>query len=653
MGLKKLFDVPTDDLKNTVKNASQKYYSGEDSGMTDEEFDAVEDELRRRGDTSVDEVGKGYDVKKDSTIGTRCPHRYGIVGSLSKCRKWSEIIVPIRTRMNDTWWAVSLKLDGLSAVLYYKNGYMEQALTRGDGTTGIDITDKIRYICAHRGYRLDTCDGFTGAVRGEILMKFADFEKLHEIHPEYSNPRNTAAGLINGDEITENFDYLDFRVYTVIGDETNSLGLQATPDSSRMGRVVEWLHEHFDNTAPYSFILPCKDDESLQERMATLRDDWYGTYPADGIVITSGVSHVGADVDYIACAFKFPSEKKQTTIRDVIWKMSKTGYAIPKFQYDPIELAGTTCQYATAFNAEYIKQNDLGIGSEVVIEKRGEIIPNVVEVITPTEPGLISKCPDCGADLVWKGVHLYCPNEDCPSKMIQDTLVWIMSLTPTFGMGEILIENFINQLVDAEVIKDTSIESIMNADIAELDVLGTGIQVDVFKELINNLQTRVFTIEAAYNALNIPRLGNITSRKLANRGIEIFDKLCNWANEEDNFTFSTIKSELIDTFGESTTASIFNHKKKVRRLKFIQTRVVVPKMTRSMGKVAITGKLSVKRSEFEQVLKEYGWEVGEIKKDTNYLITDDPTSNSSKNKKADQWGIEKITEEDFGKRFLK
>ena len=435
-------------LELKIKKAAQLYYSDGSSDITDEEFDALLDQLRAENSNSeLLGVGHGYRVENDTTPGEKIKHKYGTAGSLDKCRTWKELSPSIR----DSDVCCSLKLDGLSVVLYYKDNVLIKALTRGDGTTGIDITDKIikiwpRYIISD--------DKFSGAIRGEILMTYDRFDDYLDKHPDMKNPRNTAAGIINS-KTGEGIEYLTLIVYTIVGYDShfdymdNYLAMH--------DKLISWFGKL--NVVYCSEELKLYSDV-LDQTMAKLRSYWSGEFPSDGIVITaSNMVCKDGEVIYDANAYKFPSEIKETEVVEVQWNMSKTRYAVPKIRIKPIELAGTAVEYCTGYNAEYIKNNCIGPGSIVTVEKRGEIIPNVQEVRTKSDtPSMITNCPDCGCELSWSGVNLVCKNPNCRNAKSKDVLVWFNKLVPTDGLGDTLILNFLDELD----LDDISVESVMS-----------------------------------------------------------------------------------------------------------------------------------------------------------------------------------------------
>lgn len=625
------------ELEQLISSAAQAYYTDGSSLLTDEEFDALVDELKELSpDSECLKIGWGYDTNLDSTPGQKVKHKYGVAGSLPKCRTWKELGNTLQTELVD----VSLKLDGISVVMYYKDGVMYQALTRGDGSTGIDVTDKVLRI--FKATNRETT--FTGAVRGEILMPFINYNEYAVHHPEAKNPRNTTAGLINAKEITDDLKYLIIKVYSIVGDESNT-------DISSMNTMRNRLKLMFGahNVVPYMSAVSLTETKFIED-MDKFRDWWYGIYPADGLVITCNSIPAKQNnyITYDAKAFKFPASAKDCEVVEVEWNMTKTHYAVPKIRINPVELSGTVVEYCTGHNAKYILDSNIGPGSIVRIYKSGEIIPYITKVVEATEAQMINTCPVCGESLVWNGVHLQCQNPSCGNAVLQDTLMWINNLVPTDGLGDILIEKMLGDMVEHKLIPDISIESMMSSNV-HLNEQSPSAQQNIFAGMWNRLHMESFDATSALLALNVPRLGPVTAKKLA-----AHENLVKYIVYNPNMHLELSVADAIrDVIGDANSKSIFANINKMHRLALIYDRIVFEDQTKTIGdKVAITGKLSVKRSDFEKELAAHGFVPGEISKDTKFLITDNPDSASSKNKKADAWGITKITETEFRNKYM-
>jgi len=255
---------------------------------------------------------------------------------------------------------------------------MYQALTRGGKENiGVDITDKVRKI-------FDVpCNesNFTGAVRGEILMSYRQYEKYSKDHPDAKNPRNTTAGLINAKEISEDLKYLDILVYTILADESNVWMTYTHSMRERLMKMFDMEH-----VVPYVSEEILVEERFLQ-RMNECAEMYYGEYPADGLVITAEQieSKISNYITYDAKAFKFPAESKECEVVQVLWNMTKSHYAVPKIQLKPVQLSGTNVTFCTGYNAKYILDNNIGTGTKLVVCKSGEIIPRILEVIPNKE----------------------------------------------------------------------------------------------------------------------------------------------------------------------------------------------------------------------------------------------------------------------------
>jgi len=622
--------MTTEERQKLIKEASQKYYSNGTSPLTDAEFDKlIEEERAENPNSPLLDVGHGYDISV--TSGQKFDHKYGLVGSLPKCHSWDEFPKNLR----NVPVCATLKLDGLSCAMYYRDGVMYQALTRGDGMIGIDITEKIHKIVPDYTKIADST--FTGAVRGEILMSLSNFAKYTESHSEAKNPRNTTAGLINSKDVSADLGYLTVVVYTVIGIETES------PPFNDYESMHKWLLQNFSyvvdiNSETYS------SDADFMRDMFDLRSCWYDKYPADGIVLTANnisfqSTEPGDYISYNASAFKFRAESAETTITGIEWNLSKTKYLIPTILVEPVQLSGTTVKRCSGCNAKMVKDNGWGVGAKVQMTKSGEIIPFIEKTIKPVAPDFPTLCPSCDEALVWDGVHLKCPNSNCEDMMIQDLLVWCNNVAPVEGLGDTLKMKFFEELHDKQGLV-ISVDGVYSS--TSIGFVGGGTQLKLFEEMYAGLKHNEVPIISALKALNIPRLGDATA-----------DLLSHYKEDIDNLINGVVPDKLAYRIGNANAESITKHIDKFKRLNYIYDNIEFHNDYESSSrvKVAVTGSLSIPRKQFELLLNDNGFVLGDITKDTKYLITDDPNGNSSKNIKASKLGIEKITEAEFRARF--
>jgi DNA ligase (NAD+) len=647
-------------LIDKIKNASQAYYTDGSSNLSDKEFDALIGQLKEEDpDSPLLNTGHGFDIF--SVPGTKAQHLYGEVGSLAKCHTYLEIKKDIRNKFEEHGVLVSLKLDGLSVVLYYEKGRFIRAVTRGKGNIGIDITDKVDYILNNQYGIIPTAGDFTGAFRGEILMTESNFKKFKKINPSAKNSRNSTAGIINGKEITDDLKFVNIYLYSIVGCENNptmytdnanhhdSFVIKSSGHSTSIKSyydILEFIYSVFAGyTVPNEWLgnvfSGISTSESLfEDIMQNCKTKWYGELPADGIVIASDSFHRdGNNIEYWSVAYKFPTDCKPTKVVDIVWELTKTRYLMPRVKVEPVELAGSTVQYSTGINAQYIKESGIGIGSQVMITKANEIIPQITDVLTKADYVLPTHCPVCGEPLVWKGVHLQCKNPDCFNANIQDVLVWFNKLAPTEGLGNTLICKFLGDMFG----KSASIEKIYIY--GKIDETSESIQYNKFVQAYNTLFDGKFLLSDAIEALNIPGFGTVTANKLSKHSAEIkkflsSSELCDisWAKDIGNANYDIL----------------IEHCDKLRRLSFIKDNIIWEETTsKEEIAVCITGKLSVKRSEFESELKAAGFTpVSSVTKKTQYLITDNPNSGSSKNTAAKKFGTVVMSEQEFRNKFI-
>lgn len=647
-------------LMDKIKRASQAYYTDGSSDLSDEEFDALLGQLREEDpDSPLLKPGHGFDVA--SAPGTKVHHKYGEVGSLDKCHTYLEIKQDVRKKFEKNGVLVSLKLDGLSVVLYYEKGQFQQAVTRGKDNIGIDITDKISYILKQQYGIIPTAKDFTGAFRGEILMTENNFKKFKKLNPDAKNSRNSTAGIINGKEITDDLKFINIYIYSVIGCENyptiyvdnsnhyDSFVVKSSGHSTLIKSyfdIMEFIHSVFAGyTVPNEWLGDVLSDISTSESlfesiMQRCKEKWYGELPADGIVIASdSFRRDGNNIEYFSVAYKFPTDSKPTKVVDIVWELTKTRYLMPRIKVQPVELAGSTVQYCTGINAQYIKESGIGIGAYVMITKANEIIPQITDVTTKVGYSLPTHCPVCGEPLVWNGVHLQCKNSNCANASIQDVLVWFNKLAPTEGLGDTLICKFLNDMFGESV----SIEKIyLNG---KIDETSDSVQYNKFVQAYNTLFDGKFTLSDAIQALNIPGFGAVTATKLAKHPKEIRGFL----NNSQTYDLSGVKD-----IGKANYATLTENTDKLHRLSFIKDNIIWKSVKqKDEVSVCITGKLSVKRSEFEWELKAAGFTpVSSVTKKTQYLITDDPNSGSSKNIAAKKFGTVVMSEQEFRDKFL-
>lgn len=645
-------------LEQKIIDASQSYYEGNPI-MSDKEWDGMIAYLKAAKPTSdiFTKVGWGYDPYKN--IGEKEPHLYGdVIGIDRKPRDINEI--PKNFFIGKVIKAA--KLDGGSMICYFVDGKLTKALTRGTGNIGINKTDKVQKIIEKE---LNIPDGFnfTGAIRGELCISNSNWKLMLEkgIVSSDANQRNVAIGYLNRDEIPEEIKYCDIVFYKVVGYVDNDSTynkiykenvLQANNFDVKFLRkfikeeyIVE--HEIIENGSGIT-------QESLEESYNKFKDK----YLCDGVVITrSERTSIKLDNKYInkyaitndEIAYKFDGDSAETEIENIRWKMSKGNKAIPVINVRPVPLSGVMVSNATAYNAKYVYDNDLDVGSKVELIRSGEVIPYITKVISGSNGTGREKldnmtCPFCETKLIWDGVDLVCPNSDCANRDIQNLRIWVKYIAPIEGMSETLNFKFFEELnID-------SLETLYNHSYEDLEYSGmaSNTHKGKFNLVLDKLFNQPIKFKDLLVALNIKMLGDKNATKLANNDefIALFEEFVEI--QDISLFVSQVTPIITECIGQAMAANICSADglTKLKNAKLVEHRIDFSHdEVKELIPVVITGKLSVPRKEFEEYLNVNGYEVkGTITKDVQYLITDNPDSGSSKNKKADELGIRKITE---------
>ena len=320
-----------------------------------------------------------------------------------------------------------LKFDGLSISLHYEKGRLVRAVTRGDGVQGDDVTENVRTI---RTIPLSLPAGGTYPdefeIRGEVLMPWASFDRLNsererEGEPLFANPRNAASGTLkskNSSVVAQRG--LDAYLYYLLGEgvpgDSHYANLQAAAAwgfqisaQMRLAHTLEDIYDYIDYWDTERRNLPVATDGIV------LKVNSLAQQRALGMTAKS---------PRWAIAYKFKAEQEETILRQVVFQVGRTGAVTPVANMDPVHLAGTQVRRATLHNADFMAQLHLHVGDRVLVEKGGEIIPKIVDNVTPNHPGaipFITRCPVCGTPLVrYEGESAYyCPNESgCPPLLL-------------------------------------------------------------------------------------------------------------------------------------------------------------------------------------------------------------------------------------------
>ncbi len=642
------------ELVDKLNEASRAYYAKDVEIMSNYEYDKLYDELvnleAETGITLSDSptVNVGYEsvdfLPKEA-------HEKPML-SLSKTKDRAEL----HDWVGEKEAILSWKLDGLTIVLTYKNGDLHKAVTRGNGEVGEVITANARTfknIPLKISYKGDLI------VRGEAVITYSDFEKINaaiiDADSKYKNPRNLCSGSVRqlDSSVTANRN-VRFYAFSLVSSEdiefNNSFENQFKYLKGLGFDVVEYKRVNKDN------IL--ETIEWFAESIET------NNIPSDGLVLTYDDIAYGASLGRTAkfprnaIAFKWQDEIKETILREIEWSPSRTGLINPVAIFDTIDLEGTNVSRASLHNISYVEDLKLGIGDRITVYKANMIIPQIAENITKSGNLTIpSVCPVCGGATEVRQDSdtkmLYCSNTHCAAKKIKSFSHFVERNAMNIeGLSEATLEKFISLGFIKDFVDIYKLETYRDK-ITNLEGFGE----KSYENIIASINaSRECMLYALINALGIPGIGSANAKLLC----KAFD------NDLDKLLSATVEDiSAVEGMGEILATGIVNYMQDEKNLKLIDAlrkelnfiKIIVDESTQVLaGKTfVITGSLNnyVNRDELKSIIEEKGGKVsGSVSAKTTALINNDATSNSSKNKKAKELGVEIITEAQFEEMYL-
>ncbi|WKV09751.1 NAD-dependent DNA ligase LigA [Thermoanaerobacterium sp. CMT5567-10] len=557
----------------------------------------------------------------------------------------------VRSSVGDVEYVVELKIDGLSVELIYENGIFTIGSTRGDGYVGENVTNNLKTI---KSIPLRLKDNLNLIVRGEVFMPRASFEKLNEereLNGEslFANPRNAAAGSLRqlNPKITAKRD-LDIFVFNLQRIEGVELKTHV--------EALEFLKEQGFKVSPH--LKKCKNiDEVIEDinYIRTIRDSL--PYDTDGAVVKVNDLEkreiLGSTVKdpRWAIAFKYPAERQKTKVKDIIVQVGRTGALTPTAILEPVKIAGSIVSRATLHNEDYIKEKDIRIGDTVIIQKAGEVIPEVVSVVVEDRKGhekyfnMPDTCPECGATTVRLPGEAVtrCTGLNCPAKLKRGIIHFaskdamdIDGLGPAV-IGQLLDNHLIHNIADLYYLKYD--------DLIKLDRMGD----KSVKNLLNAIEeSKGRDLDRVIFGLGIDLIGSKAASILANH-FKTMDSL-----EEASFDELTNIEEVGPKMADSIIA-FFKEKQNREILDKLKKAGVnmVKKESENTSNIfdgltfVLTGTLSnYTRDEAKKLIEERGGKVtSSVSKKTDYVLAgSDP---GSKLAKAQQLGVRIIDEKEF------
>jgi DNA ligase (NAD+) len=537
------------------------------------------------------------------------------------------------------------KFDGASLNIIYENGVLKQAITRGDGTTGEDVTVNVKTI---QSIPLTIPYGGLIEIRGEVVIKKDDFlkinqERLANGEPTFANPRNAAAGSLR--QLDSSITAKRKLFFNVWGVGQNSL------EFTKSSEVINFIHSFGFAKPPIQTICTTIEEiEAVYHEIIKQRETI--SMGLDGMVIKIDSLEAQSDLGYTvkfprwSCAYKFPAVEKTTKLLDIILQVGRTGAITPVAVVEPTLIDGSTVARATLHNFDEIQRLNLKIGDEVIIIKSGDIIPKITKVFTDRRDGSEKEiipptnCPKCDSELLVEDILIKCQNLDCPSRVVNSIIYFASKNCMNIdGLGNKIVELLVNK----EKIKD--VLDLYRLKYEDLDGL------ESFKEKkINNLlnaieATKGSELHRVINALGIEHIGEVASKQIALEfGLNILD-----------VTFEQL--EKLDGFGEQMANSLLefirvNRTVMEKLFDIIQPTVEEKKVIEENPfkdkTVVLTGTMSVSRGIIKEELENLGAKVsGSVSKKTDYVIYGEDAG--SKYDKAVSLGVTTLTEVEYKK----
>jgi DNA ligase (NAD+) len=652
------------ELRSVLEDHNHRYYVLSQPVISDQEFDLLLKELEKLEAENPDFFDPnsptqrvGSDLNKEFE---QVRHQYPMLSlsnsySEEELRDFDQKIKKLTDQAFE--YVCELKYDGTSISLRYKNGTLDKAITRGDGTFGDDVTANVRTIRTIPLKLKGTGYPAEFEVRGEILLPFTEFERINEERVEegdqaFANVRNAASGTLKSQKSSVVAKRkLDAYFYYLLGENlpadghfenmlaAKEWGFKISPDTVKCANIDEviafirkWNQKRFELPVATDGIVIKVNSLSLQQYLGTT-----------------------AKSPRWAIAYKYKAEQLSTVLRSVTYQVGRTGAVTPVANLDPVQLAGTTVKRATLHNADIIKNLDLHLGDTVFVEKGGEIIPKIIGVDQSLRHPMFPKvdfikvCPECKTDLIRKDgeAAFYCPNEDgCPPQIKGKMEHFISRKAMNIdGLGSETIDLLYNEGLIRNI---ADLYDLQKEQISKLERLGEKSAERILKSLD---ESRNVPFEKVLFALGIRFVGETVAKILAHRLITI-ERLENASLEE-----LTAIDEIGGRIAESVRLYFSNpqHIKLLERLKEKGLQMKLDEASIANRSEKLTG-LSIiisgtfeknSRDDLKKMIEQNGGKnVSSISKNTNYLLAGSNIG-PSKLENAKKLNIPIISEDDF------
>ena len=650
------------ELRKQVEYHAKRYYDDDNPEITDFEYDMMMLELRTLESQFPELITKDSLTQKvGGTVkeGFQKVEHEVPLQSLQDVFDFDEIEAfdervkkqAEENGIENPQYVVETKIDGLSAALEYVDGKFVRGATRGNGLVGEDVTENLKTI---KTIPQELSEKINITVRGEVFISKKDFEEMNQEREEneeetFANARNAAAGSLRqlDSNITKNrpLDIYIFNVQKIEGKEFNS-----------HYEELEYLRKLGFNVNPV--LIPCKDTEEVIKAIQKIGEDRENlTFGIDGAVVKVDdlnlrkIMGTTSKVPKWAIAYKYPPERKETILKDITFQVGRTGVITPMAILEPVKVAGSTISKTTLHNEDFVKEKGLKIGDRVIIQKAGDVIPEIVEAVVSKRTGeekdfeMPKVCPVCGAEAVREEgeAAVRCTGIECPAKLYRNLVHFVSREAMNIdGLGE----NIIGVLLEKKMISNIAdIYDLKFEDIASLKKNG--------KKFAQNL---IDSINASKEN-DLYRL--ITAFGIRHVGVKAAKILAKTYNNIDNLAEADVENlSQVEEIGPIVANSIREFfeqeqtKDLISRLK--QAGVNTQRLKEDDEDERFTGKTFVltgslenfSREEASNIIEKFGGKTSSsVSKKTSYVLAGEDAG--SKLTKAQNLGVTIITEQEF------
>ncbi|HRL08610.1 MAG TPA: NAD-dependent DNA ligase LigA [Aliarcobacter sp.] len=535
------------------------------------------------------------------------------------------------------------KFDGASLNLIYENGILKQAITRGDGEIGEDVTQNAMTI---QSIPLEIAEKSLIEIRGEVVIKKSDFEainieRLKNSESTFANPRNAAAGSLR--QLDSSITSKRKLFFNAWGVGQNSLNFEKT------SQMMDYIFSlGFVKTPMQTLVKNIDDIKKLYENMIKKRD----TFPMllDGMVIKIDDITTQQDLGFTqkfprwSCAYKFPAVEKTTKLKDIILQVGRTGVVTPVAIVEPVLIEGANVERATLHNFDEIQRLDLKIGDEIIIIRSGDVIPKITKVLKDRRDGNEKEilkptiCPDCSSELLIEDIMIKCQNLDCPSRVVNSIIYFASKNCLNIdGLGDKIVELLVNEKKIFDIL---DLYSLKYEDLENLE----GFKEKKINNLLNAIEnSKNSELYRVLTALGIEHIGEVASKSICSKfGLDLVD-----VSFEDLISIDGIGEQMANSFLEFFRV---NREFVLKLFDILKPKVTIKEEAKDNPfknkTVVITGTMSKSRDEIKIFLENLGAKVSSsVSKKTDFVIYG--ADAGSKYDKAIELGVKILSEDEM------